>query len=64
MIVVAAVVILAGKVVCRHFTAFTATGATPARGRVDTGQAFLDATTAYRRGAVALEVFAAAFIAG
>jgi len=31
------VVVLIGRVVCRHFVAFATTGMPPARGRVDTG---------------------------
>jgi hypothetical protein len=61
--IIAVVVVLVGRVVCGYFVALTATGTTPARCCVDTREAFLDAATAYRRGAVAFEVFAAAFIA-
>jgi hypothetical protein len=58
------VALIGSVVVGRHFITPTATCTTPARGRVDTAEAFLDATATYRRGSVAFEVFATAFTAG
>ena len=44
------VVVLIGRMICRHFaTAFAATCTTSARGSVDTGEAFLNAAAAYGR---------------
>lgn len=63
-VIVGGVVAVIGGIVGRHPISFAATRPTPPRGRVNTGKTFLKTTATYGRGAVAFEVFAAAFIAG
>ena len=64
VVVVGVVVLISGMIRWHFTTALASTGTTPARGRIDTVEAFLDATATYGRGTIALEVLAAAFVAG
>lgn len=63
IVVIVVVFTLNGRVCWSSITLATACTTSPGC-RVDTGEAFLDATATYRRGPVAFEVFAAAFVAG